>query len=300
MKKLSIVLSLALAVTSIVASTAALAGGKRARSAAAESARKDIQDTLGLVPSFFDAYPDDGLAGWWEELKMFQLNPNTALSGKVKELIGLGVAAQIPCEYCIYFHDEAAKLNGATPRERKEAVAMAALTRHWSTVLNGNEISYDAFKGELDKVLTYFKKGSSKPGPVASIIDAASARVDIKNTLGLVPGFLAAFPDVALPSAWKQFRTIQLSPDTALSGKDKELIGLAVAAQIPCRYCVTFHTEAARLQGASAEEIKEAIAMAAVTRLGSTVLNGGRVDRATFKKEMDQVFANVRKAAKSK
>ena len=34
-------------------------------------------------------------------------------------------------------HRQAAKLNGATDAEIREAVAMAAISRHWSTVLNG-------------------------------------------------------------------------------------------------------------------------------------------------------------------
>ncbi|MBV9218182.1 MAG: carboxymuconolactone decarboxylase family protein [Methylobacteriaceae bacterium] len=86
-------------------------------------------------------------------MKGFQLNPNTRLSGKTKELIGLAVAAQIPCQYCIYFHTVAAKANGATDEEIKEAVAMAAVTRHWSTVLNGMQIDLGAFKRDTDTVL---------------------------------------------------------------------------------------------------------------------------------------------------
>ena len=69
-----------------------------------------------------------------------QLNPDTALDGKTKELMGLAVAAQIPCSYCVYFHTAAAKANGATDEEIKEAVAMAAIVRHWSTVLNGMQV----------------------------------------------------------------------------------------------------------------------------------------------------------------
>jgi AhpD family alkylhydroperoxidase len=62
------------------------------------------------------------------KFKSVQPNPNT----KVKELIGLAVAAQISCTYCIYFHTTAAKLNGATDAEIREAVAMATISRHWS------------------------------------------------------------------------------------------------------------------------------------------------------------------------
>ncbi len=84
----------------------------------------------------------------------------------------------------------------------------------------------------------------------------------------------------------------------ALSGKTKELIGLAVAAQIPCQYCIAFHTEAAKLNGATDQEIREAVAMAAIVRHWSTVLNGAMVDETRFRADVDQVVANAKKAAK--
>jgi alkylhydroperoxidase/carboxymuconolactone decarboxylase family protein YurZ len=34
------------------------------------------------------------------------LNPKGALDGKTKQLIALGVAAQIPCAYCVYATSE--------------------------------------------------------------------------------------------------------------------------------------------------------------------------------------------------
>ena len=88
----------------------------------------------GSVPDMFKTLPDVAVAGAWAEIKGVQLNPKTALDGKTKELMGLAVASQIPCQYCIYFHTEAAKLNGATDEEIKEAIAMAAIVRHWSTI----------------------------------------------------------------------------------------------------------------------------------------------------------------------
>ena len=127
-----------------------------ARPAAAQDSQatyRDIEQTLGSVPSFFKQLPETAIAGAWAEMKAFQLNPKTQLNGKTKELIGLAVAAQIPCQYCVYFHTAAAKLNGATDAEIREAVAMAAITRHWSTVLNGMQVDPDGFKRETDTVL---------------------------------------------------------------------------------------------------------------------------------------------------
>jgi alkylhydroperoxidase/carboxymuconolactone decarboxylase family protein YurZ len=54
---------------------------------------------------------------------------------------------------CIYFHTAAAKVNGATDEEIRETVAMAAMVRHWSTVLNGMEVDLAGFRKETDTVL---------------------------------------------------------------------------------------------------------------------------------------------------
>ena len=121
--------------------------------AEANATYRDIEQTLGLVPGFFRQFPEAGVAGAWQEFKTVQLNPKTELSGKVKELIGLGIAAQIPCTYCVYFHTAAAKANGATDGEIRETIAMAAIVRHWSTVLNGAQTDLVTFKSEVDSVL---------------------------------------------------------------------------------------------------------------------------------------------------
>jgi Carboxymuconolactone decarboxylase family len=47
--------------------------------------------------------PDQALKPHWDE-QLAVMNPTGALDGKTKHLIGLAVAAQIPCEYCVYGH----------------------------------------------------------------------------------------------------------------------------------------------------------------------------------------------------
>lgn len=124
-----------------------------AEDSTAQATYRDIEQTLWSVPTFFKLFPEAGIAGAWAEFKAIQLSPKTKLDGKTKELIGLAVSAQIPCHYCIYFHTAAAKLNGATEAEVREAVAMAAISRHWSTVLNGMQVDMATFKTETDTVL---------------------------------------------------------------------------------------------------------------------------------------------------
>ena len=266
----------------------------------ANAARNDIKSTLGFVPAFLGAFPDEAIGGAWWEFKAVQANPKSAIAPKYKELIGLAVSAQIPCDYCVYFHTRAAVANGATEREVKEAVAMAAVVRHWSTWLNGASIDAGQFKKELDQVVANAlapKKGPA--APTAPVTDATTARADIRATLGLVPGFFELFPSEGLAGAWTEFKNFQLNPTTALSPKYKELIGLAVAAQIPCHYCVVFHTAAAtKLAGASDAEVREAVAMAAIVRHWSTFLNGIQTDRADFKKEVDRLFPLTKTGAR--
>lgn len=110
---------------------------------------KDIQSTMGGVPGFVKQFPKAGLPGAWAEVKAIELSDKTALPPKVKSLIALAVAAQIPCNYCIWSDTQDAKRAGATDEEIQEAVAMAALTRHWSTIFNGMQVDFDTFKKEM-------------------------------------------------------------------------------------------------------------------------------------------------------
>jgi AhpD family alkylhydroperoxidase len=272
---------------------------------AAQAARADIQKTFGFVPQFLTKFPDAALPGAWEELKTLQLNPGTALPGKQKELIGLGVAAQVPCRYCVTAHTEFAKLNGATAAEIGEAVAMAAITRHWSTFLNGIQTDEAKFRAEIQTIIDGAKKamaaGSNAPAkPPVNVVDGASALRDVAQTLGSTPEFLKRFPDVARAGAWRQMKELQMNPATAVSGKNKELIGLAVSAQVPCKFCVVAHTEFAKLNGATDSEIMETLAMAALTRNMSTMLNGLQVDEAQFNRDIARLVKGAKAAAAKK
>jgi AhpD family alkylhydroperoxidase len=143
----------AIIVTATALGIPALIGASRAEEPGAQATYSDIEKTLGTVPGFFKLFPEVGIAGAWTEFKTLQLNPQTQLNGKTKELLGLAVASQIPCSYCIYFHTAAAKANGATDEEIRETVAMAAIVRHWSTVLNGMQADLSGFKRDTDTVL---------------------------------------------------------------------------------------------------------------------------------------------------
>lgn len=126
--------------------------------ATAAEALDDIKATVGFVPDFFKAMPESIIASVWFGMKSFQMNPNTSLDAKTKELIALGVASQIPCEYCVYWHTSAAKAAGATDQDIKEAVGQAGMTRMVSTLLNGTQVDKLQFRKDVDRIMSRDQK----------------------------------------------------------------------------------------------------------------------------------------------
>ncbi|MDF2181874.1 carboxymuconolactone decarboxylase family protein [Neptuniibacter sp. CAU 1671] len=105
------------------------------------------------VPDFIQkTFPEHAISSRMDADNIL-MGKDAKLAAKTRELIMLGVSAQIPCEYCVYAHSRFAKANGATEAEIKEALAAAAYVRHWSTILNGMEYDVDLFKAEVDKFL---------------------------------------------------------------------------------------------------------------------------------------------------
>ena len=115
---------------------------------------KDIQETLGLVPGFFEGIPDELLESEWTLFKHFEFE-ETHIPPKYKQLIGVALHSYTHCHYCTLFHTEAAKLNGATDEEIHEAAHFAKHSAGWSTYLNGIREDYDRFAGDLAKVGAY-------------------------------------------------------------------------------------------------------------------------------------------------
>ena len=123
----------------------------RADEATVAATYKDIQQTLGGVPSFVNVFAKAVLPGAWQETKALMFCDNTALPPKMKSLISLAVAAQIPCTYCIWSDTQDARRAGAADEEIREAVAIAALTRHSSTIFNGMQVDFETFKKETGR-----------------------------------------------------------------------------------------------------------------------------------------------------
>ena len=82
-------------------------------------------------------------------------SPDGEIPPKYRELIALGVAAQVPCAYCAYAHTEFAKAHGATDAEIREAIAYGAEVRLWSTILNGSQYDLETWKSQIDGILAH-------------------------------------------------------------------------------------------------------------------------------------------------
>jgi len=126
------------------------------------------------------------------------------------------------------------------------------------------------------------------------------ARTDVhremKEMFGEVIGFVDLIPDEFIDAEWDLIKRVQFG-ETHIPNKYKELIGLAVSATTRCRYCVVFHTEAAKLFGATDEEVEEALHYTKLVGGWSTYINGMQVDYDEFTAQVDRVVEHVKASA---
>ena len=116
---------------------------------------------------------------------------------------------------------------------------------------------------------------------------------EIEQMFGLVPTMFKLIPDITLELEWNLFKKLQLE-DGAINAKNRELIGLAIAAVTKCRYCTYFHAEMAKLNGATEQELEEAVHFAKATIGWSAYVNGMQLDYKQFTKEIDSACDYVR------
>ena len=111
---------------------------------------------------------------------------------------------------------------------------------------------------------------------------------EIRDTLGIIPSFFDHIPDDVFDLEWTLFKRFELE-ETLIPNKYKELIGIALHSETKCQYCTLFHTEAAKMFGASDEEIQEAVHYAKSSVGWSAYLNGMRLDYDEFAREVEQI-----------
>ena len=118
---------------------------------------KDIKRTLGIVPGFMKALPGDVLVHEWPIWKKYTLE-ESEIPEKYREMIGLAIAANIKCPYCLFFHRAMAKMAGATDEELAEVAVLAGLTSRWSAMIHAQLYDLDAFEKEGQKIGEFLSK----------------------------------------------------------------------------------------------------------------------------------------------
>jgi len=116
---------------------------------------------------------------------------------------------------------------------------------------------------------------------------------EIEGIFGLIPSFFKMVPDSSLELEWQLFKRVQFD-EGPIPNKYRELIRVAISAITHCRYCSFYHTELAKLNGATDKEIEDAVHYAKSSAGWSTYLNGLQVDFDTFRKEVLQACEHVR------
>jgi len=124
----------------------------------------------------------------------------------------------------------------------------------------------------------------------------AEIYAEMQSMLGLVPTFFKSIPDSTLGLEWELIKRVQMEPGP-IPNKYRELIGLGVSAATKCEYCTFFHTEMARLNGATDAEIEDALHYAKSTTGWSTYINGSQADLEQFRSEVKAMVEYVRKQA---
>jgi len=131
------------------------------------------------------------------------------------------------------------------------------------------------------------------------MVDYEDMLKDIETSLGLVPGFMKGLPKDVLVRDWPLFKKYVLG-ESHIPGKYRELIGLAIAANIKCPYCQLFHTGAAKLHGATDEELAEIAFLASFSSRWSAMIHAQNYDLKTFEKEFHQIGAHLKETMAGK
>ncbi len=166
-----------------------------------------------------------------------------ALSRKEKELIATAIAHVTECPYCIDIHTRQARDAGAGAEEVAEAILVAASVKAGGAVTHAAN-ALNAYFGDGDDVL--YRKGN-----LAQLKKLGELAPEPFNAA------MAFFEKATAPGA--------------LSKRFKEIIAVAVAHVTECPYCIDIHTTEAKKAGATANQIAEAVLVAAATKAGGAV-----------------------------
>jgi AhpD family alkylhydroperoxidase len=97
--------------------------------------------------------------------------------------------------------------------------------------------------------------------------------------------FNNVYPESILKSSATYFKAqMGLYKEGAIAEKEAHLVALGTSAAIKCQYCIPYHIAELKRLGASEDEIKTAVLIAADIMKMSTLFYGNEFDLEAFKK----------------
>lgn len=219
---------------------------------------------------FYTMYPAqlapaaEAYFGEWNKV-LFKEGPINAKSAR---LAAISASAAMKCEYCITAQVALGKTVGATDDEIKGATQLAAEVSRFSVLLYGNEFGQDNLKAVLDKM-------TKKPAEPAKAAEAAP-----KNS-----PFFSMYPTQLAPAAEAYFGEWNkvLFKKGPMDTKTARLAAIAASAAMKCEYCITAQVVLAKAAGATDDEIKGAIQIAAEVARFSILLYGNEFGQDKLK-----------------
>ncbi|RDW18089.1 alkylhydroperoxidase [Oceanobacillus arenosus] len=163
-----------------------------------------------------------------------------ALTKKEKEIIAVSIAHVTECPYCIDSHTKKAKAAGASLGELAEAVFVVAAVEAGGAVTHSTHI-HNAKDADASDVLY--------------------ARSNLKQL-----GNLGKFA----PEGFKGYSGFNAAAtkEGKLTTQFKEIIAVAVAIATQCPYCIDVHSKNAEKNGATSEQIAEAVLVTSALKAG--------------------------------
>ncbi len=228
---------------------------------------------------FYNMYPADlapaaeSYFGEWNKV-LFKTGP---IDGKSARLAAISASAAMKCEYCITAQVALGKAVGASDDEIKGATQIAAEVSRFSVLLYGNEFGQDNLKTILDKMT---QKPAEQPKPAA---DAAPKKSPF---YGMYPTDLAP----AAESYFGEWNKV-LFKKGPMSEKTARLAAISASAAMKCEYCITAQVVLAKAAGATDDEIKGAIQIAAEVARFSILLYGNEFGQDKLKAILDKMTA---------
>ena len=97
--------------------------------------------------------------------------------------------------------------------------------------------------------------------------------------------FIELYPKAVQPAADAYYKAVEEKVfNGAIPLKYAQLVALSASVAMKCEYCIPAHTSFAIAAGATEEEIKTAVAIAADVALNSSMLYGTQFDMEEFLK----------------